>query len=355
MTSTTITHDPALPRPDVLSRDGNEFDLLRFILAFMVVMSHSVGVSGRFIPELAIKDSVFFDNFAGIAVMSFFMLSGFLTYHSYLVDPRWKAFYAKRFFRIFPVYYFLIAAQTIIFALVFDIGFADGALLKYLAANLVFLNFLQPSFVPEIFAFNGALWTLKIEVAYYALVPFIFFALRDIRLLIILIVLSLAWNLFFPVDFISRQLPGKFYLFGIGILIHRYRQELADMPVAPLIIALAVLLGVKYAYQNDEWVRLIDNFIAFLLIPLFMRRFLSFHLKFDISYTLYVVHFPTIVLMTFLLPESMGLLPRFLIVISTSIVVATLVTILIEVPMIDYGRRWLRRVMPRDKASAPQI
>lgn len=55
--------------------------------------------------------------------------------------------------------------------------------MKYVVANLAFLNFVHPT-LPGVFEGNkihevdGALWTLKIEVMFYATVPIIAYLFR---------------------------------------------------------------------------------------------------------------------------------------------------------------------------------
>jgi peptidoglycan/LPS O-acetylase OafA/YrhL len=107
----------------------------------------------------------------------FFIVSGFLIFWSFDADQNKKRFYIKRFFRIFPLYAFLIILQTLFF-----IGFSDGStfeVIKYFIANIFFLNFLAPSVGStlsslEVNAINGSLWTLKNEVVFYLIVPLLF-------------------------------------------------------------------------------------------------------------------------------------------------------------------------------------
>jgi peptidoglycan/LPS O-acetylase OafA/YrhL len=148
----------------------NNFDILRLILAILVFFYH-----WNILTSQHIENGIF--HLGSYAVDMFFIVSGFLIFWSFDNDQNKKHFYIKRFFRIFPLYAFLIVLQTLFF-----IGFLDGntlEILKYFVANIFFLNFLAPSVGGalsglEVDAINGSLWTLKNEVVFYALVPLIF-------------------------------------------------------------------------------------------------------------------------------------------------------------------------------------
>jgi peptidoglycan/LPS O-acetylase OafA/YrhL len=90
----------------------------------------------------------------------------------------------------------------------------------YVLPNLLFLNFLQPDINGTII--NGALWTIKIEVMFYLIVPAMVCAARrtnPVRLMLAIIVLSLAFSYLAP-PLIARQLPGQLWLFATGGLLH---------------------------------------------------------------------------------------------------------------------------------------
>ena len=148
----------------------NNFDILRLILAILVFFAH-----WNILTSQDISNSLF--HLSGFAVDMFFVVSGFLIFWSFDADQNKKHFYIKRFFRIFPLYAFLIILQTLFF-----ISFSDGntlEIIKYFIANIFFLNFLAPTVGStlsglEVNAVNGSLWTLKNEVVFYALVPLIF-------------------------------------------------------------------------------------------------------------------------------------------------------------------------------------
>ena len=148
----------------------NNFDILRLILAVLVFFAHWNTLTSQ-----DISNQLF--HLSGYAVHMFFIVSGFLIFWSFDADQNKKHFYIKRFFRIFPLYAFLIILQTLFF-----IGFSDGStfeVIKYFIANIFFLNFLAPSVCStlsslEVNAINGSLWTLKNEVVFYLIVPLLF-------------------------------------------------------------------------------------------------------------------------------------------------------------------------------------
>lgn len=148
----------------------NNFDILRLILAILVFFAH-----WNILTSQDISNQLF--HLSGYAVHMFFIVSGFLIFWSFDANQNKKHFYIKRFFRIFPLYAFLIILQTLFF-----IGFSDGStfeVIKYFIANIFFLNFLAPSVGStlsslEVNAINGSLWTLKNEVVFYLIVPLLF-------------------------------------------------------------------------------------------------------------------------------------------------------------------------------------
>jgi peptidoglycan/LPS O-acetylase OafA/YrhL len=153
-----------------LLKENNNFNILRLILAILVFFAH-----WNILTQQNISNTLF--HFSGYAVDMFFIVSGFLIFWSFDNDQNKKYFYIKRFFRIFPLYAFLVILQTLFFIL-----YSDGTLneiSRYFVSNILFLNFLAPSVGTtlnslSVDAINGSLWTLKNEVAFYVLVPFIF-------------------------------------------------------------------------------------------------------------------------------------------------------------------------------------
>ena len=150
--------------------NSNNFDIFRLLLAILVFFAH-----WNILTSQELSNPLF--HLSGYAVDMFFIVSGFLIFWSFDADQNKKHFYIKRFFRIFPLYAFLIILQTFFF-----IGFSSASfveLLKYFVSNIFFLNFLAPSVNTtlsnlEVNAINGSLWTLKNEILFYLIVPTIF-------------------------------------------------------------------------------------------------------------------------------------------------------------------------------------
>lgn len=98
---------------------------------------------------------------------------------SYNKSLNLKEYAMKRIKRIYPAYFFVImfcAFVSVFLMKKLNSKFLLG-LIKYIYYNLIFLKFIQPTlsgvFVSNLgmSEINGALWTLKVEVGFYILVP----------------------------------------------------------------------------------------------------------------------------------------------------------------------------------------
>ncbi|WP_232615707.1 acyltransferase family protein [Photobacterium carnosum] len=151
----------------------NNFNLLRLLLAIMVVFYH-IGVLAN-IDYLLIFSGSF-------AVKCFFVISGYLITKSYFKNKDLKVYIKSRFMRIYPLYFTVIMVSffTGLFLTTSSIDDYLSGGVKYLLSNLLFFNYLQPS-LPGVFSgigyhnsINGSLWTIKIEVMFYISVPIIY-------------------------------------------------------------------------------------------------------------------------------------------------------------------------------------
>jgi peptidoglycan/LPS O-acetylase OafA/YrhL len=274
---------------------NNNFDILRLILAILVFFAH-----WNILTSQDISNPLF--HLSGFAVDMFFIVSGFLIFWSFDADQNKKHFYIKRFFRIFPLYAFLILLQTLFF-----IGFSDGntlEIIKYFLVNIFFLNFLAPSVgttlsALQVDAINGSLWTLKNEVVFYAFVPFIFMLYKKWGggryFLVMLYSLSVIYM--FGVEYlgISKllvQFPAQLRLFVVGILLYVMFDKFRNKNITLWVIGsvgLIVLFG-EYEYFKFSLYPLLLG-----IVVIWLAYFVK-HIKidFDFSYSFYILHFPVI-------------------------------------------------------------
>ncbi len=197
----------------------NNFDIVRLSLAIVVVFFHIGYISGANIFAHLPR------YFSGhLAVEGFFAISGFLIFASYERCLSLKDYFIKRAARILPGYW---VATALCLVIAFCYGsFHIG---RFLLANLTFATFLYPT-IPGVLqsnptsVMNGALWTIKIEVMFYILVPAIVWLCRRLNrdaVLWTLFVASIAFRTAFAShETLALQLPGQLSFFMIGALIH---------------------------------------------------------------------------------------------------------------------------------------
>ncbi|KUG22533.1 o-antigen acetylase [hydrocarbon metagenome] len=311
----------------------NNFDLLRLLFAGTVLLFHSYALSG--FQQLGIIDNILS---AAVAVKAFFVVSGFLIFMSFERSETITSYVQKRIRRIYPAYFTIVMLCAISFVAVSskNIGeYYSLAWVKYVFANLAFLNFLQPT-LPGVFAsnklaaVNGALWTLKIEVMFYMSVPLFVFLFRKfahLPILILVYFVSVVYAEFFSTIAqhtgsevyaeLARQLPGQLSYFMAGAFFY-YFLPLFERRIGYFLISAVLILSVNMFFPLS----ILEPF-ALATIVVFFGLFLyvgNFGKYGDFSYGVYILHFPVIQLALYsgLFKESPWYFLMAVILITTS-------------------------------------
>lgn len=343
------------------ARDGfaeNNFTPLRLALALLVVLGHFKNFVGIFRPAFPF-------DYAALAVECFFVVSGYLVTSSFDKDSDIRRFYIRRLFRIYPLYLAIVVAQTFILGGLAAGGMAGNwqSMLGYFAANAVFANFAQHDVGRGVLtglvdpSLNASLWTLKIEFAFYLILPALWLAVRrkGVGVLIAVFLLSVLYQqvlLHAGEHRYAKQLPGQLQYFVIGIAAYRFRRWLrfdrwrVGLPAAVLLATIATALkGVEPP--------LIYPLVIGTLVAVTALRTPRVGLRLDISYGVYLLHAPVIQLFLLFGLYRPGL-DGLALVIGITIALALIAERLIEAPGITLGRRLAALVgMPASGKKAP--
>jgi peptidoglycan/LPS O-acetylase OafA/YrhL len=290
----------------------NNFDLLRFVFAFSVFLFHAHVLSGS--DALAVLSSV---ASAEIAVKGFFVASGYLVVMSYAGSRSVGDYAAKRVRRLYPAYLTVVLLAVLLGAALSALAPAQyfGAqVLRYIAWNAVFLNFVAPT-LPGAFTanpfveVNGALWTLKVEVMFYAAVPVIAWLCTRLRPALVLAALYAASALYADVlerwavaegrelyAQLARQMPGQLRFFIAGMAGWYFRAALASRWHAVGIAGVALYLVQRALGGTTTMLWLEPAALgALVLWAAFGLAWLgNFGRRGDLSYGIYIIHFPVL-------------------------------------------------------------
>lgn len=269
------------------------------------------------------------------AVMVFFVLSGFFIHYQAASDisragghrMSTTTFYRRRWHRLAPPYFFALAVTVALDAIgrtwwptlylsqtgdaLLDQTFARGG---YSQASVIPALLVLPSSMGRDFGSNGPLWSLAFEAVYYAIYPAWLWVRRrsaaaayagvPIGCVALTFVAAEAWLVtvlaFYPVwlagAFTAERLlaakspPRSLFgvaMFGAGALLHWMSASLAIAVLA------AVLYGVGAVVLFSRAARL----------PRISRAAEFLGLR---SYTIYIVHFPLLALMSAFVLHTQG-------------------------------------------------
>jgi len=225
----------------------NNFDLIRLVAAFQVVIVHSAEHLSLDIPFLGI-----ISLFPGVPI--FFVISGYLISASYERSMCISEYWKNRVLRIFPGLWFclLISIVSVFGFLSIDPSF-DFWL--WLVAQLTFVQFYNPDFLRGygVGVLNGSLWTITVELQFYLSLPIFYWILRKCQYKNY--VFLLIWiPLIFYGQFFNEYKGTSIYFKVIGITVFPYLY--------------LFLLGVYI--QRNKWIEkiLVKKFFYLLVIYL---------------------------------------------------------------------------------------
>jgi peptidoglycan/LPS O-acetylase OafA/YrhL len=323
----------------------NNFTLLRLLLALLVVIGHFKLLSGTAYP-------CFPFNLADAAVDAFFVVSGFLITLSYQRTRGLWPFYVRRVFRLYPMYACVVLIQTVIMLALLPSGpFSElHSTLRYLVANLMMANFVQYDIGGVLTGLhnpgiNPSLWTLKIEIGFYLIVPLIHLAWRHWgwRVLALIFLASVAYDIaalqLGDIRF-ARQLPGQMQFFVVGMALYLYGQPARIHPLISGLITLAFLAAWTIFVPIPLGIRP-------LVVAVFVYSFALWmpvvQVQRDLSYSVYLLHGPLIqtLILLGLFRDNLWFLAG---IVCTVLCLAAIAEHLVEGPANAFGHRLAKRI-----------
>ncbi len=281
-----------------LDLGDNGLNFLRLVFATMVIATHSRPLTGAGAELTPWNVSV-----GGVAVGSFFAVSGFLITRSRL-RMSGSTFALRRLARIFPAYWFCSVVTAFGLAALIGLrrgGWSAGEATDYVVSGLAMIGWIPTvgdvlGGAPVDSNMNGSLWTLPYEITCYlglGLVLALAFVRRRPRLwatvaLVLGLVLGVATSIGAggPSGFIALTT-----FFAAGAALYTWAD---DVPLDGRLAAASAVLYVA-AFQSDVTVVLGSVPGAYLCLWLGARcpePFRSVGSKNDISYGVYLFGWP---------------------------------------------------------------
>lgn len=358
---------------------ANSLDFLRWLLAFLVIFSHSGPIAGFYGGQdlgIQISDE---QSLGGVAVAGFFFFSGFLITKSRMGRSTIWRYFWRRCLRIFPAFWAALILTVVVLAPVawhlqkgtFDgywssavespvTYFVDNMFLTLGQRNIAGLGETVPYFINHgVRDWNGSAWTLSYEFLCYIVVGLLglFGALASRRFatafaLVVIGLNALQWLGAGDIGGLNRVLADPFILmffapFAFGMLFALHGDKIAvDDRIAVAMLGLGL-----FTYAFGGWNVVGQYGFLYFLMWVGIRFRLTNWARFgDFSYGIYIYAWPLMTLATYFGLERYGWLAYHVVIVVVVHIVAIASWHLIEKPAMslkDWTPRWLAALISR--------
>lgn len=226
--------------------------------------------------------------------------------------------------------------------------FLSNKFWKYIFFNFITLNFVAPS-LQNVFGeipINGSLWTIKVEIAFYVLLPLFFLIINKLCKqkdnekkyinygLLIFYIISVAYSVVipilcnkfsFPVS-LANQFPAylSYFIAGMFFVINwDFINEHINKMIIPAIFIIVLHFVIQTAFLLPLALCVFIIFIAFRV-----KVFNNIGRIVDYSYGMYLVHYPIILVLNYYKLFEQNFIVALLATISMSFMFAYILEII---------------------------
>lgn len=287
----------------IISRNGNNLDLIRLVAALSVIFYHSFALNPQWNMTDPIKDTFGYVTTGGLAVKVFFFISGLLVTNSLLTRGSIYHFIASRFFRIFPGLFFVLFVSSVIIGPITTTLPLKSYLLSEETFSYIYKNIILDTqyFLPGVlsqnkYGVNGSLWTIHYEVLAYLFLLVTYMSgvckSKTASSLACIIVILEPITPFKGIIFASSDNSAVYLLapcFALGSLLAINKEKYKSNLYLPILMALPILI------VSDEAMKSLFISISVCLFALHVSSLelvKKLKIKSDISYGVYLWGFP---------------------------------------------------------------
>jgi peptidoglycan/LPS O-acetylase OafA/YrhL len=303
-------------------------------------------------------------GFLGVTV--FFVLSGYLITSLAMAEElstgklNLRAFYIRRTFRIFPMYYLVLGVYC--FLIFFTRFGADKR-----AGLPHVLPYLLTYFQEVAYGMPGSVmyqsWSLGVEEKFYIVWPVLAFVLAKrfkkeaaILLWISFVLLATLSGMSILISYGSILIGCALALFQKQIPFARFGMAAWPLAVAILLLQTIVMPHTQSALAKIGLMTIYGLLVAaFVGVIVYTRTVFNIVLSFEplvwigkVSYGIYLVHILCLNLAEKLVSRAV---PAYLLTVAISIAVASVLYWTFEKPLINVGRSWASRQVSQDSSA----